>query len=153
MEKPLNEILKTAISGEWGEIYTDFGINKYFPRIKYDLQGEILISGRQTIVSLSKIIFNLASEVNDHTRAENRRVKSSLQGKNVLVELAWDGEPLSQDVIDEVNSRYLGEPGYSGSRLAGDFARELGGEIKIENFSDDLYTVRNIIRLPRDFKK
>jgi len=138
------------ISSNWGKILIGYGPETYSPKVELDLCDNPPIFSDDVIYGISKSIFHLATEVNDHTEAKQRRVRTSLDNERFSIELAWDGTPLSPEQINEINNKYSGKGRYSGSQLAGGQVRKLGGKITIENFLDNPYTVRNIIEIPID---
>ena len=93
-----------------------------------------------------------------HSQSDRRRVKTTLEGDVQILELAWNGDPLPEDVLDMINNGYRegaklkDEPFRSGTRIAGYFLNRFKGNIRIENFQDGVYMVRNVVELPLNYK-
>lgn len=109
-------------------------------------------------LDLGDSIGNLVNEIQMHSQSDRRRVKTTLEGGVQILELAWNGDPLPEHVLDGINNGYQegaklkDEPLRSGTRIAGYFLDKFKGKVRIENFRDELYVVRNIVELPLNYK-
>lgn len=146
--KTLNEVVKSAILGEWETVYIDYNTKNYSPKIEWDMTISDVLLSKEIILPLYKTIINLSAEVNDHTQAQERRVRTLVSEEGYLVELAWSGEQIDKELIEVINRNYSGEGHKSGSKRSGMFAEKIGVKIRIENFLDNRYIARNIIEIP-----
>jgi len=149
----LNEILEPIIQREWCREVSATVSKKIRPEVEWKLDKK-LPQCYDLTCRLREAIAHLAGEVNDNTKAVKRRVKTYQEGDKQLIELAWGGEPLTKDRLADINRRYGGNANrkaderYSGSFRAGDIILEMGGRLWIENFSDGVYSIRNVIEIP-----
>ncbi|MDP3765908.1 MAG: hypothetical protein Q8R04_05330 [Nanoarchaeota archaeon] len=162
----LNNIVKDLVEDEWREVTIDHGsyLSSKLVDTELILDSSIPEIHPETpnshpLLSLYyRSIFDalgeLFREVSTHTESTKRRVKIGLIKDKQILELAWDGKQLSEQDLRLINDGYLegmslGElPYHSGTRRAGYFLNQVGGEVMIENFHDGIYVVRNVIKLP-----
>lgn len=96
----------------------------------------------------------LTAEINQHGKGKKAKVSTEKDASAQRLILSWDGPCLSSDLIDRINASYqegakcLYMPSRCGTQIAGNWLNLAGGTIRIENFQDPPYTVRNVIELP-----
>ena len=162
----LNNVVQTVVEGIWrkvliadGDHYqykdldTELALDPLIPEILPETPDSNPESG-PFYNAASYALVELFGEVNRHTKSTKRRVKTELQDSLQIIELAWDGEQLSKYVLQLINRKYQkgsrmsGKHHRYGTLRAGYFLSQIGGEVSIENFSDGLYVVRNVVKIP-----
>lgn len=149
----LNDLVEWFVKNQWRHADTELVLDPLIPKIYRDTPSSSIISG-----PYNKAVFDaldeLFHEVSVHIKSTNRKVKTELQERLQIIELAWGGEQLSEDTLQLINGRYQdgstmdSKPSYSGTSRAGYDLGQIGGEVLIENYSDGLYVVRNIVKIP-----
>lgn len=157
----LNDIIKACAGNfppkpEW-VLDEDYGWD-----VEFDLSDELPgIYPTEDISALFNALNNLIGEIIKHcmvSYTKNKaRVKTIIEGNIQILELAWNGDKLSEDEIEMINAAYQEgsglsyEPSFSATRIAGYCLNKFGGKIRIENFEDGIYSVRNRVELPVDY--
>ena len=101
---------------------------------------------------------NIAREIDHHSESKHRRVTTSLEEDLQKVELAWDGPKIDDITIKRINLGYTtgrqlsNQPHQSGTLIASFFLNKVKGRVRIENFQNGIYVVRNVIELPVNYK-
>jgi len=164
----LNDLLEILIRRSLSNIQIhDLGGGKYEernpPAVDWKLSPEMpKIYVPQSVPQrlVSELISSLEENIFHHNAVDRMRVETR-SGTMQTLEFAWDA-PLSPERIAEINSRYgwgrqLKEKPTSGmhlgTRAIGYCVAQLGGRVKIENFRDGLYVVRNVVELPLNLER
>ena len=144
----ISEIVLSEFRSLSKEIDLDTDLNPVLPDF-YDFESEYPI-----VLGL----INLKMEMMEYGKPTKVRVSTRSRRGMQVVEIAWDGKPIDKDYLGLINSRYKwgaerkDEPKISGTMIAGYFLNKVGARIRIENFEDDGYRVRNIVEFPFDYK-
>jgi len=100
-------------------------------------------------------IGQLLNEIRFYGRPTKVRFKTSQDPTQIYIELAWNVGALDERVLQRANAAY--DKGMAseiqifqgGSFTAGHYIGRNGGNLVIENFNDPIYSVRNMIVLPK----
>lgn len=103
-------------------------------------------------------LINLIQEMRQHANPQKVRIAVSVRPRVQVVEVAWGGKPLDEIHLCLINNRYMYGansvefPRTSGTMIAGFYLKRVGATVRMENFNDQDYRVRNIIEFPFDYR-
>jgi len=155
----LNGIIERLIEYEWKKVLLGEGKVLISHPVETELLLDQCMPDVYPVLELSRnpimaSLYELFYEINYHSKSTKRRVITNSGKESNNIELAWAGNILTKETLREINLNYrVGKqlkekPDRSGTLRAGYFLGQVGGKVLIENFSDGIYTVRNVIKIP-----
>jgi len=154
----LNDILRDKVFYQWQEVYQRDLPELLNPvtelRFSEEMPNTIII-GSDLHFLITNGLSNLCENVNHHAKeSDKRRITTTLKRDKQIIELEWNGDPLTPNEELRINRKYwegahLKErPKFNGTKIAGYTFARLNGYVKIEALDSGIYVARNTIELP-----
>ena len=91
----LEYYLRGNASRYWYQVDVDFDFSKKLPDLP-----------ERAIMDINGAVAELMHEIFEHTDSNKRKVSAKLESGKLVIELAWNGTPLENYKIEQVNDRY-----------------------------------------------